>query len=488
MARVQALTVSWRETLAAFMVPLFAVVGGSLVLGRLTLEPQSLRYALLIALALLVIALGFALPKGTLYALVIWLAALGFTRRVISSYSPTGGADPLLLVGPTVFVVLLVLASGRGAFRQRTALSNAVVVLSGLAVIGALNPLQGSVITGLAGLLFFLVPMLAFWIGRGLCDDATFRRVLIIVASAGFVAALYGLAQTFRGFPSWDAAWIAQAERQGYEALFVHAVGGDSTIRPFATLSSASEYVSFLAVALIIVLGLGLRRGCLLGSSAIGALLAIALFYGSSRGVVVSSLAGLTVMAGIWRRQRLSVTLLGAAALLVLMVAVLRIVAPVASGSEGAATLVAHQTQGLSDPFNSDSSTAGTHVSLLIRGVQEALTEPLGVGTGSVSIAAVRFGGRIRNTEADPSNVAVALGIPGLLAYAVLLGLAFRCAYRQAVERHDRLSLVVMGVLFVTLFQWLAGGNYAVAFIPWLALGWLDRPRELVSANENLEA
>jgi hypothetical protein len=43
------------------------------------------------------------------------------------------------------------------------------------------------------------------------------------------------------------------------------------------------------------------------------------------------------------------------------------------------------------------------------------------------------------------------------------------------VRRRDALSLVALGVLVVTLLEWLNGGQYAVAFFLWLTLGWIDR-------------
>jgi hypothetical protein len=36
--------------------------------------------------------------------------------------------------------------------------------------------------------------------------------------------------------------------------------------------------------------------------------------------------------------------------------------------------------------------------------------------------------------------------------------------------------LIALGALIAVLLEWFNGGNYAVAFIPWLMLGWLDQP------------
>jgi hypothetical protein len=97
------------------------------------------------------------------------------------------------------------------------------------------------------------------------------------------------------------------------------------------------------------------------------------------------------------------------------------------------------------------------------------------VGTGAVTIAGQKFGGKEQNTEADPSNAAVALGLPGVIAYVVLLCAAFGRAYRLAARRRDWLSAIALGLLVVTLLEWLTGGQYAVAFLVWLTLGWIDR-------------
>jgi hypothetical protein len=37
---------------------------------------------------------------------------------------------------------------------------------------------------------------------------------------------------------------------------------------------------------------------------------------------------------------------------------------------------------------------------------------------------------------------------------------------------------VALGLLVVMVLQWLNGGQYAVALLVWLTLGWLDRTTE----------
>ena len=46
--------------------------------------------------------------------------------------------------------------------------------------------------------------------------------------------------------------------------------------------------------------------------------------------------------------------------------------------------------------------------------------------------------------------------------------------YRLASRRRDPLTIAVLGVAVVTLFQWLNGDLYSVAWLFWLTLGWAD--------------
>ena len=146
-------------------------------------EQFGVRGALLASALPLVIAVVGRSTRGTLIGLAVWLIALGLIRRLIPS--GTGGTvsdDPLLLVGPATLGALFIISAGRGAFRQRTALASSVLMLSVLALVEAFNPLQGGLLIGFGGLLFVLLPMLAFWVGRVLVNGKILRQILRVVA------------------------------------------------------------------------------------------------------------------------------------------------------------------------------------------------------------------------------------------------------------------------------------------------------------------
>jgi hypothetical protein len=149
----------------------------------------------------------------------------------------------------------------------------------------------------------------------------------------------------------------------------------------------------------------------------------------------------------------------------------------------GVSTLVAHNVGGLANPLDTRTSTLPLHLSTVGQGLLSPLRYPLGRGPAAVTIANKKFAGPggaetadspVGGTEADPSNIAVALGVPGLVLYLMILGLGLRAAHQQARGGRDTVAVACLGVLGVTLLQWFNGGQYAVAPLAWIALGYVD--------------
>jgi len=448
---------------------------GAVLFGALLAASVSLHILLALAVLPLVLAVVWTSPRTTILGLVFWLVALGMVRRLIGSGSSTGLGDPLLLVGPAVLALLFVVACGRGALRSRSPLANAVVLLSLLALVEAANPLQGGLTVGVGGLFFILVPMLAFWAGRALLDDATLRRLFRLVAVLSVLAAVYGLVQQFIGFPSWDARWISS---NGYTALSVG--NGVGVIRAFGSFASAQEYAAFLGIGLVVLvsqLGRGRRVLLPLQLAAI-ALVGAALVLESSRTPTVLTVVALGAMAAARAGLRPSAALLaGVFAVVVLGVTLSHsAVSSQTSASTTAnptGTLLQHEISGITDPA---ASTLPGHLTHTFDGVKSAFSVPIGHGTGSVTLAAGRLGATSSvDTEYDLGNAGEALGLPGFLLYLVIFVWGLVGTYRLAAQRRDVLALATFGLLVVTLFQWLNGDLYSVAWLCWLCLGWVDR-------------
>jgi hypothetical protein len=459
---------------------LAVLVGGALA------QPSATRGAIAVVFAFSFAAVAVVSPRRALYAIVIWLALLGLVRRVSTSIAPPGELDLLLVVAPAVFAVLLAVSAG-GPSRERTFLSSLVLALAVVAALSALNPLQGGFVVGLAGLFFVLVPISAFWIGRTLFDRRAIDSLFTLVGIASVLVALYGLSQTLIGFPAWDQLWI-EARRDVYASLFV----GEEAIRPFSTLSSSAEYARFLGVGAVVFLSTLLAKRHIVPLVGITVLI-VAITYASTRTVMVLVMAALAVMTSAWLRLSVPVATIVAIGATALVPAIANVVLARIGDGNALPQLITHQLEGLADPLNPETSTLLIHLDLVRDGLASAVSEPLGYGAGRVTLAADRFGAESLSTEADPSNVAVAFGIPGLVLYSALLLVGLYKAYRLAVTDRDRASIAAIGLLVVTLFQWLTGGEYAVAFFPWLLLGWIDArtsdlTREGRSLGDQLEA
>ena len=474
--RTMRLRWSWPRSLRRTAPAEVIVVLGLLVaalFGALLAASVSLHVILALAVLPLVLAVVWMSPRSTILGLALWLFALGMVRRLVGSGGSGGLGDPLLLIGPAVLVLLLVVASGRGALRNRSPLANAVGLLSLLVLVEAVNPLQGGLLVGVGGLLFVLVPMLAFWIGRSLLDDVTLRRLLRLIAVLSVLAAAYGLFQQFVGFPSWDQRWIASS---GYVALKV----GDDVTRSFGNFSSAQEYAAFLSVGLVVLVSTlrNVRRVLLPVQLAAIGLVGFALVLASVRTSLVLTAAALGSMAAARTRLRPGIALLaGALAILALSIGLSYFSATSQSSTSAEVNptgqLLQHDISGIANPTGSGSSLSG-HLSETVAGVKSAFLQPIGYGTGSITLASHLGGLTNAGTESDLGNAGTALGLLGLCVYLVVFVQGLLCTYRLAARRRDTLALAALGILVVMMFQWLNGDLYSVAWLAWLILGWVD--------------
>lgn len=455
------------------LVPAVVVVGCGVVAGTLASSPTMSRIAL--GAGGVAVAAAFALrsPRATLYLLAGWLVVLGTVRRLTTGFVGIGPSlDPLLAIGPLAFAVLAFLAFRAGAFAAPTRLTRAVVVLTVVLAASALNPLQGGLPVGLGGAAAVVIPMLAFFVGRSWVHEETLSRLLGLIAALSVPAAAYGLYQAFFRFPSWDQRWI---DNQGYAALNVGGV-----IRPFGSFASGQEFGLYCAIGLLIVVAF-CRRTTVIWFLPVTALLVTAVWYESSRTIIVFLVLAVALTAAArlgWSPVRgLAATLL-VLACLPWMVGRLT---PAPGSQDSRRVLQEHQVAGLRDPFG-ERSTLPVHIELAGRGVASVVRNPLGSGVGAVTGAAGKFGGSVAGTEVDIGNAGVAGGVLGLAAYLTVLVLGVRRVYGLAAARRDGIALASLGILVVPGLQWLNGGLYAVIWLPWLVLGWADRPGHNLAA------
>ncbi len=417
----------------------------------------------------IVIAMVWQSPRTALAVLPVWMVMLGLVRRL----TPGGGnvtlsGDPVLIIGPLIIFLLFCTAASRGAFQNRTRFSTAVGAFAFLAFIEAFNPKQGSLLTGLAGLLFILVPVLAFFIGRSLLDEVLALQIVKTVAILALLSAIYGLIQQFHGLPSWDAHWT---QTKGYNALSL----GNDVLRAFGPFSSAEEYAAFLTIGLVAWIALAVRGDRMLPPLHLAATVTVgvALWFESERTAVFLAALAIGVMVAARMRLRPFGVLLGGFGAIVVLVVFAGHLGGGGSGS-AASQLSGHLKSGITGPFSSGSSLPG-HIRATRLGMEQAFKDPFGHGTGSVTPSDQRYAkSRTSGTEFDPGNMGIAFGVLGLALYFVIAWQAIKTSYRAAVIHRDVVSVFGLGMLMGTLFQWTNGDLYSVCWLIWLFLGYLD--------------
>src|SRR5215472_14375413 len=141
-------------------------------------------------------ALSFYSQRGTIAATMVLLAGLGDYRRYVGYFEGYTLSDPLLLVAPVLAVLLLTQALLRGQSSPATTLSRLILALMALMAVEVLNPMQGGLQIGLAGAVFYIAPVLWFYVARRFASaDFAHAFVFRLIVPVGVAAALLGLWQ-----------------------------------------------------------------------------------------------------------------------------------------------------------------------------------------------------------------------------------------------------------------------------------------------------
>jgi hypothetical protein len=400
-------------------------------------------------------------------AMLGYVILLGDLRRIFIPLFGLAGQDPILLVVPVVVGLSCVSLFVTRQLRLDTPLSKAVVLLMAVMVLQILNPLQGGLVVGIAGAIFYLVPLGWFWISRKYASEQLAEQVLTLVIALAVLAALVVLVQTFFGFLPFQQAWIDQA---GYEALYV----GDR-VRPFGFSTSASECAHLLAIGAVIVIAFNMK-----GKSRVSLILLPLIIAGmfliGSRTIVVKVgfvVALMWAMQGhSWRTWAPRLVLAGLVLVFGLYWSLTQIGDMEVSGQ--ARSMVSHQVNGLLNPLDKEHSTAGIHVSMMLNGFRSAFKQPLGYGLGATTMAAGKFGGNAKSSEVDWSNLGLSLGLPGMLLYGIIIFLTLRALLRVWQRRRSPVALALLGVIFLMGGVWLIGGEYGTTALVWTCIGMMD--------------
>jgi hypothetical protein len=409
-------------------------------------------------------------PKTAIGATFIFLPLMGDLRRLLIQEA-VGSNDPVLLVGPILAIALASLAYSQGRLNRQSRLSKAILILMGIMVLQIFNPIQGGLMVGVGGAMFYLIPLLWYWIGQSwgsaeFVETVAFR-VIIPVAIA---AAIFGLKQAFTGFYPFQ---LEALHRQFSGSLVIGA-----NLRPMAFFISTAEFVVYLAIALVMgvaCLFAGRLRLILLSVP----LIAFSLFMAGCRGPVVGSVATSILLWALPSKTIASAVVRLALAGVCIGGGMIWTLHQVDNANDivtdDASRLIRHQTGGLLNPADEKKSTAGIHSGLFLNGVMAGFYSPLGHGLGSTTNAAGKFGGAASSSETDIGDIFLSLGLIGGMVYLYILYLGYSGSARLARATATPASLIIFATLVVCFAWWLRGGAYSTVAIVWFLVGSLDR-------------
>jgi hypothetical protein len=435
-------------------------------------------------LATIVITLSVLNHQAAISATFVYLFLLGDIRRLISSAIGFPKLDLLLLVGPLVGIVIGAPLLLR--LRLAEGISKLIIALMLVMTLEIFNPKQGGLVVGLSGALFYLVPMLYFWMGRRFGTHHFVSRLLYrVVLPISLLAAFLGFYQTYVGFLPWEQAWI-DSLGGSLHSLFM----ASGVIRPFGFSASGVEYMGLLLVGCTIA-----AAGTLTGRRTLALafpILLVALFLASSRTSIVKLLVAIAVIWSL-RKGRGKAWLVRFALGLAVTVAVLlfalsRLGGGDGSGSQSAAQIsINHQVGGLTHPLDAKESTAGIHGQMFMIGLSRGFENPLGMGLGAATLGSGKFDGEgdsAGSSEVDISDVYSSLGLVGGLIYSFLVILIVRAGINYSQKAPKGVGLAVLGMLVATGGGWLALGQYGMTPFVWFIIGALARPQPTPSPSQ----
>lgn len=450
------------------------------VVGMLAAFIQSGVSQLAIATLLIVLggALAFWRTDAAIISTFIYLLFLGDIRRLVSREAGVTSQDPLLIVAPVVAGILF----GRLLFERKispnTPLAKMVIGLLLIMAVEIFNPLQGGLTVGVAGAMFYIVPLLWFWIGRSLPNERATRELIkVVLPVVACLAAALGLYQSFYGFLYFEKLWVFEQVRNGFAAMIVDG----AVVRPFSFFTSPGEYGLFLALGVVCCaapLVIGRMRPVLL----LVPLLVWAMFLASVRGAIVLSLLAIFSMVSLMGRNSEQMVARAFLAFVLgggLVYFGLHRMGNLVGGNERVDVLLLHTKEGILNP--GESSATG-HLQIALWGIEKGLKNPLGEGLGSTTLAAGRFGaqgsgGSGSGFENDVANMFASLGMFGGLLYVAIILYTLYMVFAVWRDRRTFTSLVVFGILVSQLGYWTAGGHYALVAICWFLIGTVDRAR-----------
>jgi hypothetical protein len=454
----------WQRLIALSIALLLSAIGLSFLIIS-----NDVRVAVAVTITVLLVILSTIDIRIAVTATFVYLFFMGDIRRLLIPVAGWSGTDPLLLISPgfVILTVAYLMATQRTSFT--TSLSPWVLGVMLIMTVQIVNPRQGSLMVGVAGSMFYLVPMLWFWIGQSFFNKLLYNKFIFkILLPLCFLSCIFGFYQTFYGYLPHQQIW--------YECCAYTALGVDGIQAPISFFASSIEYSVFNTVGAIILWARYLKTSDRLALAGILPLLTASFLMGSRGPVLIFTV----VAASLWAaqgRDRKTWIVRGAFALLIgggaLGMGVSGLSQTIVTENARIQHRVQRQAHGLLNPGE---STAVVHSMMFLHGIKKGFTDPLGSGLGSTTRASKKFGtGGPGGSEKDISDMFIATGIVGGTVYLLLVFKTIFTTIRYWHNDRSLNALCIAGILGISLFGWLGGGRYALTPLIWITVGALDR-------------
>lgn len=447
----------------------FFILITGLMIGYLASFPSNYRLIIAMSVFVCLFAISLRKPVIALFILIILLPFTGLFRRMLIPIAGWTSFDPILLVAPLLILILGVhwlvkrWIFDRELIAADTRLFKFVLLFLLLSCVQIVNPLQGSLLVGAGGVLYFIVPLFWMVLAKEYFDIRLMRILYAIVYPIGVIVGIYGLIQTHVGFASFENAWV---ELGGYAALRV----GES-VRAFSVFPSAQEYSTYLSICILIGWAYLFRGKMIMKIPIICTLplLGYAMIMIGTRTQVILTTLSITVVTlvmyrSLWARMLIVVIAIAAG------MAGMNVLNNLTSSEND---LVSHLANGLTNPLDEKHSTLILHAEIFWKGIVKGFQVPIGHGLGSSTQAAKTFSVGGQNTEYDIGDIMVSHGVIGGVLFVLIMFMVLRLLF--ALPKHDPIHLALAGVLLATIGFWLIGELTAVNAVLWLSIGYLDK-------------
>jgi hypothetical protein len=454
---------------------------GSVLLGIATsyLLIQG-EFRALLLLLLTVLGIGCLSPRRGVYILTAFLPFMYFIRRSVLHFQEFSQLDPVLLFpavttmamclgvlifyGPTVFHYL-----------RRSSLLKLSMLMLGVFVLEMFNPLQATVLVGLAGALYFIIPMLWLFFGL-LIDREDMYRILKMVLVIGCITSVYGIYQHFFGLSSVE---IYELESKHFLKTF----GTIAEARVMSTFSGLVDFARYLTFSAFLAFAYFWRNKRNLSLLLPLGLQLFAMLYTASRtSFLVTIFSGMMLLIlGGTNVKRIVVRGLAASVLVLVLYGYLYQYEPRRTYNQRFSSnpFVVHTLSGLSHPTE-ESSFASRLKGWGFILVTTFTEYPFGHGLGATTTAAGKFEGS-EYYEADSYffELFYGSGIVAAILFAAVAYIFIRNMLKMCTEEPDeylyRVILALMCGVFLSSVFGVTPRDTITGPLIWMIVGWVIR-------------